>query len=117
MKQREIKFRAWDKKEKKMIFDGLEDETIFSFPYRDLSNNLILMQFTGLLDKNGKEIYEGDIVNYDNKSFHNGLNGLVEWVGSGFYIAKHIPIFKIVEKFKDFEVIGNIYENPELLKK
>ena len=76
-----------------------------------------LMQFTSLLDKKGKDIYEGDIVNYDTAGFSGGLNGVVEWKDSGFYIARHIPLSQIIEKFKgDCEVIGNIYENPDLLK-
>ena len=76
------------------------------------------MQFTGLTDKNGKEIYEKDIINYDKVGFEGGLNGLVEWSGSGFYIAKHIPLVTLVEKFNsDVEVIGNLYESPELLEK
>ena len=113
---REIKFRAWDKKEKVMREQG---EIYFNHGLPntfDIWDSYELMQYTGLKDRNGKEIYEGDIVNYNKEGFHNGLNGFVEWFGSGFYIAKHIPLFSIVEKFKtDIEIIGNIYQNPEIL--
>jgi uncharacterized phage protein (TIGR01671 family) len=98
---REIKFRAWS--ENKMHHFDLSD-TIAPF----LENNV--MQFTGLKDKNGKEIYEGDIVN----RFH--LKGTVCFdelramfiINDGF----KIPLFN---EIYGVEVIGNIHENPELL--
>ena len=62
-----------------------------------LNEKGILMQFTGLLDKNGKEIYEGDITNV----------GIVEWDHGQFTERLYAP--------DDIEVIGNIYSNPELL--
>ena len=122
---REIKFRAWDTKAKQMHYEPKEDGFLdgihptFVLHYRLFPPHdarFELMQFTGLKDKNGKEIYEGDVVNYDRESFANGLTGLVEWSGSGFYIAKHIQLVTLVEKFNsDIEIIGNIHENPELL--
>lgn len=122
MNNRIYKFRAWDKKEKRMEPDipfcmDTWTPTNLSEKITEIQKYYILMQYTGLLDKNGKEIYDGDIVNYDSNNFVNGLNGLIEWVGSGFYLAKHIPIFEIIKKFNDVEIIGNIYENPNLLNK
>ena len=129
--KRELKFRAWKIKEKEMLpayeigaidfFGGrmLRDTEIFFFDedrYGD-KVDLHLMQFTGLKDKNGKEIYEGDIISTEAKvrllvgwnteyaSFCLDKDG---WMYSHWFGESCNP--------KDCKVIGNIYENPELLK-
>ena len=73
-----------------------------------------LMQCTGLQDKNGKLIYEGDIVK---DLIMSGIFYIVKWFNSGFYLESTISGSFL--KFNDTqqEVIGNIYENPELLEK
>ena len=98
--QREIKFRAWNK----------NDET---FTYFDLNDQVEPMgrpitQFTGLKDKNGKEIYEGDLIKAD---WH--WEEPVEVELGPFWFHEMIEYGL---DGKNFEVIGNIYENPELLK-
>lgn len=68
-----------------------------------------LMQFTGLKDKNGKEIYEGDIL----KNTFGELNEVRWWDGT-FVLGR--DGINILNQFTDIEVIGNIWEHPELLK-
>ncbi len=87
-------------------------------------DDIILMQYTGLKDKNGKEIYEGDILKSDSFGYTNDdkeINGKVVWNAYGWHIkvmnedgCEH---FCWIADFRDIEVIGNIYENPELLCK
>ena len=132
---RTIKFRAWDKEYEKMTYFDDEDyeynpplvfrlDQVFKknsnyddyedFEYNDITDKVEVMQYTGLHDKNGKEIYEGDIV----KSF------FVDTDEAGNEIYKYYIIevkydevlcsYKI-DKFMNLEVIGNIYENKELL--
>ena len=74
-----------------------------------------IMQFTGLLDKDGKEIYEGDIFKRDNDTYEVSWNGTdaewQAWKSKMEYL--HLDIYEV----ETAEVIGNIYENPELISK
>lgn len=124
---REIKFRAWHKDLKKMFKIGqitLEKGT-WNFEPNDrdfigmsipFQPSFVLMQYTGLHDKNGKEIYEGDIVG-DNK-----IKWIVKWnknrMGFSLYptteqLYDEMPIN--VESKLGFKILGNIYDNSELL--
>ena len=135
---REIKFRAWIKKEKLMA-NSFDIEGIYPNMVRKLEiagkgalygNQYILMQFTGLKDKNGKEIYEGDII-YINRKKSKRENDkgklLVVWTNDlTSFEAKRIDEIDYIDdleclgnfRFKEYnlEVIGNKFENPELLK-
>jgi len=112
MTQREIKFRAWDKEKKIMDYNPSipafgDINNIYLNGWFSENSYFILQQFTGLKDKNGKEIYEGDILELK----HNDR-----------VVLKHIVVWNEkrcgwsdYEPKNEFEVIGNIYENPELL--
>lgn len=84
----------------------------------DLENrNYIFMQFTGLFDKNGKEIYEGDVIKLDNEPNYYVI------FEKGCFLGKEIKGWdSMVDNFpiglqsQIGEVIGNVYENPDLLK-
>jgi len=132
---REIKYRAWLKEEKKMVnvetidfseksIQHLEkNEIIDAYLLRTtFLEDIDLMQYTGLKDKNGKEIYEGDILKYkfpyDRRLKHVSLVKFIETetsFGLKDIYGNEIPLYRIAAN-NYFEVIGNIYENPELLE-
>ena len=103
---KEIKFRFWDKANNVMI--DMHAMEYFARTETRNQKRFELMQFTGLKDKNGKEIFEGDIVKYRSREGYENRNcrKVVEWKDGGFNIKGEIVGTR--------EVIGNIYENPEL---
>ena len=141
---REIKFRAWDKEgqlTKKLgeknrmyyffseFFITLDGDLVHHFgnssgmrhliTLNDKKGKFILMQYTGLKDKNGKEIYEGDIIHYVSKSKAFPINefilikDMVEWLQDvGLNEGEFAYNYS-----KNAEIIGNFYENTSLLKK
>lgn len=144
---REIRFRAWDKKHNGMFrhlvsicFDHfpLQIQVMSSLGDMEIHHisNVELMQYTGLRDKNGVEIYEGDIaLNYALERYHSPKNPLRFVVifkdgsfqfesckranGDPDYARKCSHKYNPFEMIKpdNWEIIGNIYENPELLNK
>ncbi len=114
---REIKFRCWN-------FENEQWETDFVvFPDGEgagythcckLSFEYLINQFTGLLDKNGIEIYEGDIIDIPGSYNHGGLN-LVEFEEQGGLSCAYILGYPAV--LSKGHIVGNKYENPELLEK
>lgn len=122
---REFKFRVYDKERKKIKFFDLKE--IYADCYHNVGflknaphehendgwEQFELMQFTGLLDKNGKEIYEGDIVRYED---YANSKKVVKWDDDrvGFLFKRKGQYDGLLNLMKVI-VIGNIYENPELL--
>lgn len=114
---REIKFRAYLKDRMKIVdVIMLEPENKIRYEDDDVIcecdiDECELMQFTGLYDKSGKEIYEGDIIKLG--------NGQVRFVFYEISEFKHIAYGKVSKNFdytdKGYEVIGNIFDNNELL--
>lgn len=108
------RFRAWDVEEKEMIFSDMLGLVPFWILYKH--QGFIVMQYTGLKDKNGKEIYEGDVIrNSHGAEWYVGYDEN-ELVWSLFYSS--VPQLRITKSRLSegkFVVIGNIHKNPELL--
>jgi uncharacterized phage protein (TIGR01671 family) len=151
MKEREIKFRAWDSKNKYMVdssygdwisLNGIpytEAQTRYDTPNIEIekAKNYILMQYTGLKDKDGEEIYEGDVMqkmihDYYSEEYQNWEEGGYKGdepkptiVKRDVVSLEHFRYWLKNESFgyegediedpTEWERIGNIYQNPELL--
>ena len=120
--ERPIKFRAWDKENQKMWDDAfavneggdtiiVSQKSIFHNPDYIITDRLILMQYTGLKDKHGTEIYEGDIVRGRNDMFDFGEDVLFEigWLPEEKGYGMHWNPDEV-------EVVGNLFGSPDLME-
>ena len=129
------KFRAWDTTKKEMFKDTfaitesgqvvvVEQESVVCPPDYVFVDHLVIMQSTGLFDRNNKEIFEGDIITNGKDVMcmkrHNTLGFYVEQKGKVEFIADSAVLEEFEEDAKEIadilEIIGNVYENPELLE-
>jgi hypothetical protein len=122
---REIKFRVWNTKDKKFFTqeDYPKHRIDLALEYWETTKHVEWpQQFTGLFDKNGKEIYEGDIMSLTQDGKPTAVivykfNGFAfKWIAKIFKTVRRKDIEPLFRNISLFEVIGNIYENPELLK-
>lgn len=127
---REIKFRAWDLSHREMIyisdFYWFEENGVRDVHGEGIAGRYVILQFTGLKDKNGRDIYEGDIVQFHGYiiKWEKGqemkvpvdTNMEVEWsldiCGEYGCVGWNLSSFDASE----VEIIGNIYEHPELME-
>lgn len=120
---RPIKFRAFLKDTNEMVKVGAMDWDhegnllCLNYPkgkdYFGYEDDIALMQYTGYKDAKGREIYEGDIVCFDEELYE------VKWICSGFHMNANdnvLVCISVAPNAEEMTVVGNIYENPELLK-
>ncbi|EHG13809.1 hypothetical protein HMPREF9682_00799 [Streptococcus intermedius F0395] len=135
------KFRAWDPHEKKMVDDTelvIWGGNIYQGNRQKIFERIVegkkgligysiddkyLMQSTGLFDKNGKEIFEGDVVQFEDCYIESDFlyinKGIVEWSQGRFTVTNRdsVEMEDLLDgELLDVTIIGNIYENPELME-
>jgi hypothetical protein len=108
-----FKFRAWNKKDEQMIYDWQFNIGIEYYGFNG-GGVFEIMQWTGLQDRQGRDIYEGDIVRSQ-----KGIMGVIKYESLGGICCYFIDLIDLGIKdgyLYSIEVLGNIYQNPELLK-
>jgi uncharacterized phage protein (TIGR01671 family) len=132
---RQLKFRIWDKQNKKWIYEWDASHKrlaislvglVYHGGYDDVlpENDYVIQQYTGLKDSKGVEIYEGDLIQYNQNSNYDGMNFEVIWSDASFgwvlksktgdYLTNQIT--PNGARYNFLEIISNVCENPELIK-
>lgn len=117
---RQIKFRAWDKRNNRFLMEDdwylhpTKGPSIYWNKLSTFPDDLDLLQYTGLKDKNGKEIYEGDIIKDERSEGQSDIDVII-WQEGSFWLKKAQNLPSVGDFSEWVEVIGTIYENPELL--
>lgn len=125
------KFRAWDKKTKKYFhvselwnsgtnpecfnFDGWTD----NYGNKGRLKDIVIEQFTGMKDANGKKIYEGDIVKSSYKYAQPEISQVIMEYGNSYILGEDLATgneMLVSDHINEIEVIGNVHTNPELLE-
>ena len=112
-----LKFRGWIKEVKEMCYDDEKNTTFTTKDMQSQQDDVIFMQSTGLRDKNGKLIFEGDI--FKSTCHIKDVFYTIVWEDYGRWVYKDDKnkiIYQDISVFRNNEIIGNIYENPELLE-
>jgi uncharacterized phage protein (TIGR01671 family) len=110
---RKLKFRVWDNVNYMSTPFTLQDIQLRKVQF---TNECVVMQYVGIKDKNGKEVFEGDIV----QPYHGNKKAMkcfIKYGDNGFFMAQSKKDTRMdCIWYYDFEIIGNIYENKKLLK-
>jgi len=111
MKNRQLKFRAWNNEQKKFEYFELHNITV---PDRLLTQNKFpVQQWTGEYDKNRKEIYEGDIISsYSAEFINESFEAEIVFMDAAFHAKVNEKDYRGVWSGKDIEVVGNIFQLP-----
>lgn len=116
--QRELKFRVWDNVD--YMSKPFTLQSMNNAERTEFTSDCVVMQYTGLRDRNGREIYEGDVVQEVYEESECGPAAAfatpVVFMDGAFCLDDGEPLFELQEdKDHDWQVIGNIHENPELV--